>query len=274
MDTDVEPGSRLEGSQTGRRTYLRRTAAVFGLGLLGVAGVGVSLALAPEGLPTVPDVPRSVLLVASLVQPAVLVLVAAAVGARLAPGLGFRSHVVARVEGESLRRPLRRAARTAVPVGLAVGGLIVVLDAGLSLLAGAESSLTATEATTVATVLASIPARFLYGGIAEEVLPRWGFMTLLVWVGWRLTGRPTRPSAPVVWAAIVGAAVVFGAAHLPAAAAETSLTPSAVARIVALNAVGGVAFGWVYWRYSLEAAMLAHASAHVALLVPALTTVL
>jgi membrane protease YdiL (CAAX protease family) len=32
---------------------------------------------------------------------------------------------------------------------------------------------------------------------------------------------------------------------------------------VALNAIGGIVFGWLYWRRSLEAAMVAHASAHV-----------
>jgi membrane protease YdiL (CAAX protease family) len=33
--------------------------------------------------------------------------------------------------------------------------------------------------------------------------------------------------------------------------------------VVAANALPGLAFGWLYWRQGLEAAILAHALAHV-----------
>ncbi|WP_225852851.1 hypothetical protein, partial [Haemophilus parainfluenzae] len=36
-------------------------------------------------------------------------------------------------------------------------------------------------------------SRFLYGGITEEILLRWGLMTLLVWGLWRLFGNPPSP---------------------------------------------------------------------------------
>jgi membrane protease YdiL (CAAX protease family) len=99
-------------------------------------------------------------------------------------------------------------------------------------------------------------------------------MTLLVWVGWRFAGRPSTPSRGTVWAAIVVAAVVFGLGHLPAVGATTALTPVLVAQVVFLNSVGGVVFGWVYWRYSLEAAMVAHAAAHIALVAPVVVAAL
>jgi len=35
-----------------------------------------------------------------------------------------------------------------------------------------------------------------------------------------------------------------------------------------LNAVAGVAFGWLFWKYGLEAAMLGHMSAHVVMQAP------
>ena len=97
-------------------------------------------------------------------------------------------------------------------------------------------------------------------------------MTLLVWAGTRLTrsaaGRPA-----VVWAAIVVSALIFGAGHVPTAATLLPLTPLVVARALLLNGIGGVAFGWLYWRRSLLAAMLAHFSADVVLhvLAPMLT---
>jgi membrane protease YdiL (CAAX protease family) len=36
-----------------------------------------------------------------------------------------------------------------------------------------------------------------------------------------------------------------------------------VGRTILLNFVLGAFFGWVYWRQSLELAMLAHAATHV-----------
>jgi hypothetical protein len=211
-----------------------------------------------------------VLLVASLVQPVVLLIVASAIGTRLAPRLGFRSHVTARITEAPINRPLIEEARTAAPAGFGAGVLIVGLDVLFSSVAG--SALVRTESVSIPTVLASIPLRFLYGGITEEVLLRWGFMTLLVWGGWRFSGRPVRPSRTTVWMAIVTAAVVFGAGHLPAVAAATPLTAAVIARTVLLNSIGGVVFGWLYWRFSLEAAMVGHAAAHIALLGAALMT--
>src|SRR5437762_559700 len=42
------------------------------------------------------------------------------------------------------------------------------------------------------------PTRLLYGGITEEVLLRWGVMTFLVWLSWRLFQKgPGQPRA--IW---------------------------------------------------------------------------
>jgi membrane protease YdiL (CAAX protease family) len=107
-------------------------------------------------------------------------------------------------------------------------------------------------------------AGLFYGGITEEVMLRWGMMTFFLWAIWRLfqKGRP-QPSAGAAWAAILLAAVLFGIGHLPAATILAPLDAMIVLRTVALNALGGALFGWLYWRRHLEAAMVAHASAHV-----------
>lgn len=76
-----------------------------------------------------------------------------------------------------------------------------------------------------------------------------------------------------MWTAIVVSAVLFGVGHIPALAQAVSLTPALVARTVLLNAVAGFLFGWLYWRRSLEVAMVAHASFHVPLVVLSLVQV-
>ena len=64
---------------------------------------------------------------------------------------------------------------------------------------------------------------------------------------------------------ILGAALLFGAGHLPAAAQVWPLDAIVVARVLLLNALAGVVFGWLYWKRGLEVAMLAHFSADLVL---------
>ncbi|HEX8994915.1 MAG TPA: CPBP family intramembrane glutamic endopeptidase [Ktedonobacterales bacterium] len=107
----------------------------------------------------------------------------------------------------------------------------------------------------------------VYGGIDEEILLRLFLLSLLAWlIGfvWRLpNGLPT---VGALWVANVIAAVIFGLGHLPATAAVVkTLTPLLVVRAILLNGVVGVATGYLYWRYGLEAAILAHFAADLVL---------
>lgn len=102
-----------------------------------------------------------------------------------------------------------------------------------------------------------------YGAIVEEVGLRVFVMGLAAWLLARLCGGEAKPW--IMLAAIVFAALVFGAGHLPMAAQLAPLTAGLVARIVAYNALAGLVFGWLYWKRGLEHAMLAHFAADVVL---------
>lgn len=106
-----------------------------------------------------------------------------------------------------------------------------------------------------------------YGGIVEEVEVRVFVMGLVAWLLSRLAGQQAKPW--VVIAAIVLAALVFGAGHLPMAAQLAPLSFGVVARIIAYNALAGLVFGAVYWKRGLEHAMLAHFCADLVLHVAA-----
>jgi hypothetical protein len=106
-----------------------------------------------------------------------------------------------------------------------------------------------------------------YGGIGEEVLLRLFVMTLLVWLVARV--RQRTPGIALYWSAIVLAALLFGAGHLPAAAGVWPLDGVVVARTLLLNGVPGLVCGWLYWRRGLEAAMCAHFGADLVLHVAA-----
>src|SRR5690606_20504576 len=110
-----------------------------------------------------------------------------------------------------------------------------------------------------------LSARILYGGIREELMLRWGLMSLLLWLSWRFIQRKsTSPSALLYWLAIIASAVLFGVGHLPAAHALVGdLSFPVVAYVIGGNAAFGVLAGWLFWRFGLEAAILAHAITHV-----------
>lgn len=91
-------------------------------------------------------------------------------------------------------------------------------------------------------------------------------MTLIAWIIWKTALKGQRPpTAGVFWIAIVIAAILFGVGHLPAVAGIWPLTPLVVIRTIALNALAGLAFGFIYWRWGLEHAMLSHFCADIVL---------
>ncbi len=108
--------------------------------------------------------------------------------------------------------------------------------------------------------LASISA-----GITEETLFRLFGLSLLAWLGGLLFHDPDgRPNRIVFWAANILFALAFGAAHLPTEAAiGLPLNPLVITSTLVLNGIGGLIFGWLFWTFGLESAVLAHILADI-----------
>jgi membrane protease YdiL (CAAX protease family) len=105
-----------------------------------------------------------------------------------------------------------------------------------------------------------------YGGIAEEGLLRLFVMSLFAWLGSFISKTSEgKPTSTVFWTANILAAVLFGLGHLPATATIIPLTPLVITRAIVLNGLGGIAFGYLYWKRGLESAMIAHFSADIVL---------
>lgn len=109
--------------------------------------------------------------------------------------------------------------------------------------------------------------RILYGGITEEILVRWGLMSAILWLGWKIFQSEKKdPHGLNVSFAILISALIFGAAHLPAANAMLGgLTPAVTLYILAGNASFGIIAGVLFWRFGIEAAIIAHTAAHMIL---------
>ena len=106
------------------------------------------------------------------------------------------------------------------------------------------------------TLKPTLAARFLYGGLTEEILMRFGLMTFIVWLCSKIFG-PTKPI--IYWVGIFLAAIIFAFGHFPIAyQAVGNPSSSLLTYILIGNAVGGIIFGWVYWKKGLESAFIAH----------------
>lgn len=150
---------------------------------------------------------------------------------------------------------------TPIVTGIAVGLIIIGLDFSFQPFMPAANQGNVPSIARWKGFLASF-----YGGITEELLLRLFLMTSLAWIIWKIfmRGKDT-PGNGAYWVAIILAAILFGVGHLPAASLIWPLTPIVLFRIILLNAIPGVAFGYFYWKQGLEFAMLSHFCADILL---------
>jgi membrane protease YdiL (CAAX protease family) len=208
-------------------------------------------------LKTLP-VPLTVFFVLQLFQSIIIFSVAILIGLKLYKKIGLSTPVLeAVVTGKKLPSDLLSIIKTSALWGIFAGIAIGVLDYFFYLMG----------VTLLTKGLGNVPVwqRFLasfYGGINEEVLMRLFLMTLFIWIGIKITKRKNE-SVPVVWTAIIITSIIFGIGHLPITASFTDLSQLVIFRGILLNSIGGIIFGWLYWKKGLEAAVISHFSADI-----------
>lgn len=202
---------------------------------------------------------QTVLVGVSIMQNLVIIAVASAIGTVLAPRIGLHAPFFeAFVAGKPVWPPLEPQLIPTLVVGIGGALLFVVVYYGV-----VRSRLDA-RTLKISEYLRQrlgIWGRLLYGGIVEEVLTRWGLMSLLIWVGVSLFGDTT---SSIVWTAIVITGILFGLGHLPShLAMGCQKTPLFIGAVIGLNLWASLLFGWLFWQYGLLAAMLAHMLFHL-----------
>lgn len=214
--------------------------------------------LSPEKLETVP--PLWILMLLQGLQYSILLAISILIGIGCAYRVGLHSHLIDHWVFHTTKSPsFAVEMKWSLGVGAATTIIVLLLDRFMQpALPEALQAANNTERSWL-----NLLTAMSYGGITEEILMRWGLMSLLVWIAWKgLKQGVTMPSQGIYQGAIVLAALVFGLLHLPATAALVPLTPLVIIRAILLNGIAGIAFGWLFWQYSLEAAMLAHVSFH------------
>lgn len=254
-------------------THSPKTRLFFILFFTGMIGV-VSLLLidlpaVAALLPPTIDIPAftPALKFLSLIQPSLILAAAVVIGIALAPRVGLAAPAAEALSvGRSIFAALRPQLAPGVIGGL-VGGVSIVL---ISLLTKPLLSVSTVDRIGKFAKILPFPTRVLYGGVTEELLLRWGFMTLIVWAVWRVLqkGRNVPTTANFV-CAILLSSFVFGAGHLPVAymLLPDSFTLPLVLFVILANSAFGVVAGFLYWRRGLESAMIAHVICHVVLAV-------
>ena len=107
-------------------------------------------------------------------------------------------------------------------------------------------------------------ATVTYGAVIEEVMLRLFWMSLVVFVLWKLFQRKReQPSTAVMVSANIIAALLFAAGHLPTTFVTIGSSALIIFRCFLLNGTFGLAFGWLYRKFGLRYAMIAHGGCHI-----------
>ncbi|MGD9738502.1 MAG: CPBP family intramembrane glutamic endopeptidase [Bauldia sp.] len=233
------------------------------LALSAAALIGVVALAAATGGPVLKAIPVANPVLKRVVlgiQPATLAVVFAAVGSGVAAGAGSKSIIADWAAGAPIAEGAFAGFLPALFFGIAGGFLLFGADRLTRPLWSPERDGPDAVAEWQP---GSLVAGVFYGGITEEVMMRWGIMGLFLWILVSLFGTPGDPGTIAVIVAVLLSALVFAAGHLPAAFAMGRPTRGFVVRTLALNTIAGIAFGWLFWAWNLETAMVAHAAFHV-----------
>ena len=252
-----------------KRVDWRVFFVLLGIGLLGIVGILPYLVdLLSSGIlknAGSPQIPLALALPLALVQNGILLSATILIGLLVSEPIGLRIPLIrAWVNRERPENPWA-VVLPGILIGAAVGIALVAIEALFFLKQLPAALLPLFDVSLGKRLLASV----LYGGFTEELLMRLFLLSLLAWLlgkWWR--NADGKPTAGAFWTAIILVAILFGLGHLPATSAMTPITKMLVVRALVLNGIAGIAFGYLYWKRGLEAAMLGHMSAHLVMQIP------
>ncbi|MBS0607522.1 MAG: CPBP family intramembrane metalloprotease [Verrucomicrobia bacterium] len=142
--------------------------------------------------------------------------------------------------------------RIIVP-GAVVGAVVGLVIRILSVTLFPSPALSVIQPPFWAGLLASV-----YGAVNEEVLLRLFLMTSVFFFLQKFFKLKSGNRLFFLWTANIIAALIFGLGHLPAAFKLATPSAAVVFRVLLLNGIAGICFGWLYWARGLWTAMAAH----------------
>ncbi len=246
-----------------QKSIFGRSILLFLLGMIGVVALIYTIEFPAEILEEVPF-EESTLRLISMIQSGVMLFIAVLIGAATAHRVGLKSFIVhsSTHSRQGAHSPFIGVFLYAM-LGFVFGVVVFFFDAMLM------QNIPSLKALAARPELASTPefsliTRFLYGGITEEILLRWGLMSLVAFILF----AATKNKKISISLAIIISAILFGVGHLPALIQLLGDVPLAMTlRTIGINAALGIFYGIAYARTNLESGMIAHAATHVGLLI-------
>jgi hypothetical protein len=243
---------------------LRRKPTILLLWLVGVAAAASILPALPGIVSQIGDaelpVSMGMIQLVSLLQTSVLIAIAVVIGTLLSPKVGLAAPAFQALIN---RQPVAEKLLPQLAPGLLGGVIGGVLILGIAALLTPQLPADFTNAAEQLSL--PLYSRVFYGGITEEILMRWGVMTLTVWLLSKvITGKTGQIQPACFILGIVLSSLLFAAGHLPLVSILTdNITAPLLAYILIANSLFGLVAGYLYWKQGLEAAVIAHIVAHL-----------
>lgn len=212
----------------------------------------VSLAAAPLGVPAaisaLPDVDPLRLWLEAGIETLLLLVPSCAVGV----WLGKRVDLGPRLMRDYvLKSPGRLKSTLSMSLPSIVAGVVLAIPLFLGGGPGISGP------TTIEIVL-----RALSVGFTEEILFRLGLMTLFAWILRSMVNKPSFARSAIDLGNVL-AAILFALAHLIGNVTPETFNWNLVIGILGFNFIAGAVMGWLYGRYGLLSAVVAHFVADV-----------
>jgi len=235
--------------------------SLFLLGLLGVLTM-LTITIPLDSLPkeVLEKLSPQTLKYLVLINPTILLLIAVVVGTLLYDKVGFSVPAISSIlKIEQPKIKFIEQFKFGVLFGLLTGILTTIV--GLIF----KSSIPQEFIDLGNKIKITTIARIGYGGLTEELLMRFGFMTLVVWLIFKITNSLGNS---IYWTGIIFASILFAVGHFPVVFnAVQNPTISLLTYVLVGNSIAGLFFGWLYWKKGLEAAFIGHIFAHVAMII-------
>lgn len=249
-----------------KKIYLGLILAILGLiGMASMLTMDIPLPTEVKELMTASYTPEQIKLLI-LINPSILLFIAVVLGTILYQKVNLSVPIIEKWIGIK-KEPLNVVEiLKSGAIGGIIAGVVVVLVVLLF-----KPMMLAEYETLSQSVQPTLATRFLYGGITEEIFLRFGLMTLIVWI----SSKVFKGTKPVVyWIGIVIAALLFAIGHFPVVFNSIE-EPSIITLSYVLigNTIGGLIFGWLYWKKGLESAFIAHMFTHVVLVIAEKTVI-
>lgn len=101
----------------------------------------------------------------------------------------------------------------------------------------------------------------LYGGVAEEVIARWGLLNLLVFFAMMFAKQQ---NSIIIWSSIALSGLLFGIGQVPVYIAAGCISSRhLIYSILLLCLCQALVFGFIFWNYGLFSSILAHMLFHL-----------